>query len=744
MKMKKILPYILIIVLVFEMFFGLFAYKKAYANGDTGPSEYSVGKGYGSLNVNNQSQNSSPKLMEFCDLFSLDVGGCILQILANVAQDTIWQLANLALGIGGWMLDTGISMSITGSIFRDLATGGAVTAGWGFARDIVNLFLIFILLFIAIAIILQVSRFGSKELLITLIIVAFLVNFSLVITRLVIDASNVLAVEFYKAFPTKTGTDGKTTTTISLAFRNAFNLQTVVDSNLQNFANAPGGSGNATTDAKNAYLTLFLTYTLGSLVCFIAAFIFIIIAILFFIRMVVLLILMVLAPLAFAAHVLPSTKSHSSKWWDSLFSQAFFAPAALFMLWLSAKMAGSGFIQDTLNVGNKGLSNMLVSAAAKGLDWDNIAKFSLQFVIIAIMLLASLVIAKQMGAAGANSVINAGTKAARKVQGYAGRATARTVIARPARALAESELGKKIGRIPLIGGAIYRGTERAAKAGKLEELTERRVATKVKLGQTLSTSEMTNYFPKLDARSQEALYSKLSEKQRASVEATMPNIFDGMFARMRSTMGEGTVTEMKAKLGNNMPNATARSNFFQNQNEQTQMKMIESMSARERIELKKLLPTAFTTTLGASFDDLINSLPVDEREQTEKRGKEAVRKEEVKNLTIDQSTVSTTQFTTAISLTKPEEMSELHKSIALDPVKINEMLKVISINHLNKIEDRGDELSDAVIDALYALDATGTKNAANIIAALRAPAINNQRLARAIETGPVRAKLGLT
>ncbi len=273
-------------------------------------------------------------------------------------------------------------------------------------RDIVNLFLIFILLYIAIATILQVSGFNTKQLLTTLIIIAFLVNFSLVITRLIVDAANVLTVGFYNSFEK----DASGKISISNTFRNALDSEKLIDQ-------------QKALDPKTAVmpsLTRLLSMLLGTAVMLIAGFIFLIFGILFIIRAVVLIILMILSPLAFAARILPSTQKHSSTWWHELFSQAFFAPAAMFMLWVSAQVAAgvqnSTFKQTAFGTNNKDIMSMMITQ-----DWNGIAVFMLQFVIIIILLFASLVVAKKMGAAGAEAVQKGVTKGLRKAQGYAGR-----------------------------------------------------------------------------------------------------------------------------------------------------------------------------------------------------------------------------------------------------------------------------------------------------------------------------------
>jgi hypothetical protein len=226
---------------------------------------------------------------------------------------------------------------------------------------------------------------------------------------MIIDASNVLAAGFYNAF---SPTNGEVQ--ISDVFKKSFDAEDII---------TQVKAAEKATNLKNLYIVQFLTYLLGAGIAAIAGFIFFVFAVLFVIRMVSLLILMILAPLAFGAMILPSTKSHSQKWWSTLFSQAFFAPAGLFMLYLSAKMATSmnSLLKNAYGLGNAGIADMLIDAQNNTANWANIGKFILQFVIIAIILIAAIIISKQMGAMGADSAISGVKKGLSKAQGYAGR-----------------------------------------------------------------------------------------------------------------------------------------------------------------------------------------------------------------------------------------------------------------------------------------------------------------------------------
>ena len=108
--------------------------------------------------------------------------------------------ASWLLVIGGGVFDFFAEHSLASKAYHN---NYAITQGWTISRDIANLFFIFILLFIAISTILQIETYGAKRLLVKFIVVALLINFSLLIVQSIIDASNLLAIEFYNAITVK-------------------------------------------------------------------------------------------------------------------------------------------------------------------------------------------------------------------------------------------------------------------------------------------------------------------------------------------------------------------------------------------------------------------------------------------------------------------------------------------------------------------------------------------------------------
>lgn len=402
---KKTLPYILITVLILGAFFGPFSAKQTYALG-LNPI----------ANINALLGNAlGGGLLDFTI-------NSLLWAAANICYWIILTIASAFAYIGGAIMDYGVHLSINSPIFYSISTqpDTAVTAGWVIARDIVNLFLIFILLYIAIATILQISGYGAKQLLATLIIIAFLVNFSLVITRIVVDASNILALEFYNKLR-PTNSQGQIIS-LSQIFMAGTQLQEIWNSS-RSTSFLSGGT------SYQYYLNIILVSCFSAVMLAIMGFVFLVSGVLFFTRMVFLLILMVLSPLAFAARILPATQGHFRTWLHHLLNQSFFAPAFLFMIWFAAKIATSPFIPNALGINRRDLNaaGIFEAITSGGTTAQNLSAMQghvvllVQFTIIIILLLFSLTIAKKMGAIGADVTTNVLKTARQKLQGYAGK-----------------------------------------------------------------------------------------------------------------------------------------------------------------------------------------------------------------------------------------------------------------------------------------------------------------------------------
>jgi len=339
-----------------------------------------------------------------------NVGGKVLAVLGDATIGNVflfftwagYSMFSLLLTLSGILLDNSVTLSLDSSNF----TLPAISAAWIVIRDFANLFFIFILLYIAIATILNLGNY--KRALLSVIIGALLINFSLFFTKVVIDAGNILAVGFYNEASAVTvkGIPGHS---LSLVFSEGLKLQSMMDTSsyekLSNF-----NSGKA--------------YLFGTIVESVAMFVFFSAALMFIGRTIALMFLMVLSPFVFVAMVLPGTKGQAAKWWRTLISQVFFAPAFLFFVWIVAEIIKRGELVAITGSGNSSFADLV--------NMENVddASLFLTYFLICGLLLGSLTVAKSMGGAVASTSVT-----------WAKKLTGANMAKRKGR-----QLGKKVGK----------------------------------------------------------------------------------------------------------------------------------------------------------------------------------------------------------------------------------------------------------------------------------------------------------
>src|SRR3989338_9536011 len=137
---------------------------------------------------------------------------CMSYKIVNFLYDWILSSTIWIAGLAGNLFNASIQFSLTGKVF-DANENTMIKDGWTMVRDLLNLVFIFILLYAAISTILQYGNMDIKKILPSLIIAALLINFSMLITKMVIDASHIFAWEFYNQIDVKNEEklgDGKT------------------------------------------------------------------------------------------------------------------------------------------------------------------------------------------------------------------------------------------------------------------------------------------------------------------------------------------------------------------------------------------------------------------------------------------------------------------------------------------------------------------------------------------------------
>lgn len=370
---------------------------------------------------------------------------CILKGLSYV-QLFIFTIVGWFTGITGNLFNFSLGVSINNKFY----TGAAITpivSGWEFTRDLVNIFFIFAILLIAIATILGIESYGAKSLLARLIIIALLINFSLLATQAIIFVTNALAYELYSAV-SNTGSSSFLLNSSQPGFNKDLTgalMQGLLQQNLFKPSSpfmsvGPQSSGFNPTSQEDTALSVYVRLVAGTFILIFAAFIFAAGAFFMAVRMAMLWLLMTIAPFGFVFLILPATKSYAQKWWSTLQSQALFAPAFLFFLLITIKMAQGPII---------GVSKQALTAKTN--TTELLFLLIMQNLVIFIMLGGSLIIAKTLGIYGADGAIKMAQKGGQWFRGATGR-VARGTVRQATAPLAEwTAKNRFLGRVPLLG-----------------------------------------------------------------------------------------------------------------------------------------------------------------------------------------------------------------------------------------------------------------------------------------------------
>src|SRR3989344_2337285 len=234
-----------------------------------------------------------------------------------------------------------------GLIFNNIEQG--VNTAWSAFRDIANILIIGIFTFISIGTILGLQTLNEKKMVAKVLIIAILINFSLLFTKMMIDVSNFTALQLYNgalkqadeaAAPSATANTGAGAATITGngvagSFLRFLGVGGIADS-----YNALRG-----IQENNDNALLGLVYGILSFVFLIAtALVFLYGTYLLASRALIFIFLMVTASLAFASYLVPAWEKSSygwDVWWKSLIGSAVLAPALMLFLWITLNVSNS-------------------------------------------------------------------------------------------------------------------------------------------------------------------------------------------------------------------------------------------------------------------------------------------------------------------------------------------------------------------------------------------------------------------
>lgn len=369
---------------------------------------------------------------------------CWMRMLGALISSLFVSLGVLILEIAGYLFNYLLNFSVVNFSELYSKVKDAVETGWTVFRDLANILIIGIFTFIAIGTILGLESFNAKKMVAKVLIIAVLINFSLLFTKMIIDASNFTALQFYKAALGQVAAAGapvsSTGTTAGAAQSSGISGQFMQAIGITGFASAYGQVRAIQEKSDNGFIGVgfgilsFIFLVGAAIVLFYGCFLLVS-------RAILLIFLMVTSSLAFASYLIPAweTSGYGFKTWkDSLWKSAVFAPLLMLFLWITLLVAGG---LKTVTTGTTGVTLGGAMMAPK----DNVAA-----IVGYLMILGMLFLSFKLSSSFAG-----------KISGFSMAALAPALGIVLGGRLA-SALGK-----PLLGGAagaISRGLENASKA----------------------------------------------------------------------------------------------------------------------------------------------------------------------------------------------------------------------------------------------------------------------------------------
>lgn len=257
----------------------------------------------------------------------------------------VW-VAGVAAILFDWVV-THTIVSFNTSIYTPEVRAGIETA-WQAFRDLANIVIIGMFTFISIGMILGTQTFGGKKMVARILIIAVLINFSLLFTRLIIESSNFVAVQFHKAASLPSGTAqsisvGVTTSSGGASAPVGISGKLMEFMGITSFADTYNAILKFAQNQESGWFAILFGIFIGILMFAVAA-VFLYASFILIARVIILLFLLMTAPLAFASFLLPGKISDNygwGKWWQSLLKSAVLAPMLMIMLWVTVMMANA-------------------------------------------------------------------------------------------------------------------------------------------------------------------------------------------------------------------------------------------------------------------------------------------------------------------------------------------------------------------------------------------------------------------
>lgn len=275
----------------------------------------------------------------------------------------------------------------------------AIVNSWKIIRDLANIVIVFSLLYLGIKTILDGQGFADKRILISVIIAAILINFSLVFVKLTFEVSNTIGLQVLEQSKMNATSTSGGSYSYSGAIMAMVSPQKVFEAN--NFKGW-GATDIAINERTNWTLVLQMTgqLMLLSLVVIALAFIFLGVSLTLLYRYFIFIFLMIFSPIGLIGTQIPWLKEYGSKWFGYLKKQALYFPVFSFILYITIYFVSLLATSTTLDLLNK----------------NSIFDFLFNFLLILGFLIGLLILPGKVGAIGSDMMTNVGNWTTKKIK----------------------------------------------------------------------------------------------------------------------------------------------------------------------------------------------------------------------------------------------------------------------------------------------------------------------------------------
>lgn len=297
-------------------------------------------------------------------IFTWTLTGCLLKLSYYI----ILLLPSILLWLSAQFFNAMIYIGINSAM---ISSSTFIPLAWTVVRDFSNIFFILVLLYVAIQTILGLGH-ETKKVIVQIVIMALLINFSMFFTKVVIDTSNILALVFYNKLDVDAkNADGTTRfytpvastgndKDVSGAMYKKFNATELVSmENLEKMKTMYALPGKPVSEKLPFGITFGLIVISGVIMAY-AAYTFFVAGISFLGRLIELWILIIFSPFAFMSNTIPKLAGVKylgwTAWLERLIATAFMAPIFMFFMYLIFKLLQ---VMPVLTSGNGAIATIL-------------------------------------------------------------------------------------------------------------------------------------------------------------------------------------------------------------------------------------------------------------------------------------------------------------------------------------------------------------------------------------------------